>query len=102
MIRRPPRSTRTDTLSPYTTFFRSWVYLDGQFVKADTAGVDLFSQSVHYGLSAIEGIRAYNTHNGTRLFKAEQHYDRLRRSCEEVGISFGWETNVLVEKTYEI
>src|SRR3546814_14159870 len=25
MIRRPPRSTRTDTLFPYTTLFRSWV-----------------------------------------------------------------------------
>src|SRR3546814_6049857 len=28
MIRRPPRSTRTDTLFPYTTLFRSAVYLD--------------------------------------------------------------------------
>src|SRR3546814_10512850 len=27
MIRRPPRSTRTDTLFPYTTLFRSWVRL---------------------------------------------------------------------------
>src|SRR3546814_3546923 len=26
MIRRPPRSTRTDTLFPYTTLFRSQVY----------------------------------------------------------------------------
>src|SRR3546814_6325950 len=25
MIRRPPSSTRTDTLFPYTTLFRSWV-----------------------------------------------------------------------------
>src|SRR3546814_1230162 len=25
MIRRPPRSTRPDTLFPYTTLFRSWV-----------------------------------------------------------------------------
>src|SRR3546814_7629661 len=25
MIRRPPRSTRTDPLFPYTTLFRSWV-----------------------------------------------------------------------------
>src|SRR3546814_6682174 len=24
MIRRPPRATRTDTLFPYTTLFRSW------------------------------------------------------------------------------
>src|SRR3546814_7142031 len=26
MIRRPPRSTRTDTLFPYTTLFRSYGY----------------------------------------------------------------------------
>src|SRR3546814_19950100 len=26
MIRRPPRSTRTDTLFPYTTLFRAWQY----------------------------------------------------------------------------
>src|SRR3546814_15939509 len=25
MLRRPPRSTRTDTLLPYTTLFRSWI-----------------------------------------------------------------------------
>src|SRR3546814_11241916 len=29
MIRRPPRSTRTDTLFPYTTLFRSWGSMDG-------------------------------------------------------------------------
>src|SRR3546814_7385479 len=28
MIRRPPRSTRTDTLFPYTTLFRSTAQLD--------------------------------------------------------------------------
>src|SRR3546814_2376558 len=28
MIRRPPRSTRTDTLFPYTTLFRSAVHAD--------------------------------------------------------------------------
>src|SRR3546814_11104571 len=35
MIRRPPRSTRTDTLFPYTTLFRS----GGDDVVADTAVV---------------------------------------------------------------
>src|SRR3546814_18635244 len=29
MIRRPPRSTRTDTLFPYTTLFRSLARLEG-------------------------------------------------------------------------
>src|SRR3546814_7193106 len=31
MIRRPPRSTRTDTLFPYTTLFRSYFKLTHQF-----------------------------------------------------------------------
>src|SRR6056297_3854979 len=30
MIRRPPRSTRTDTLFPYTTLFRSGTVRDGR------------------------------------------------------------------------
>src|SRR3546814_18241157 len=32
MIRRPPRSTRTDTLFPYTTLFRSLVFCTAVFV----------------------------------------------------------------------
>src|SRR3546814_10323978 len=36
MIRRPPRSTRTDTLFPYTTLFRSDTPVsDGDVVTAD-------------------------------------------------------------------
>src|SRR3546814_17147780 len=30
MIRRPPRSTRTDTLVPYTALFRSAVYVSAE------------------------------------------------------------------------
>src|SRR3546814_7145658 len=44
MIRRPPRSTRTDTLFPYTTLFRSapWeeVPETGAFVQLDVLGND--------------------------------------------------------------
>src|SRR3546814_18854258 len=40
MIRRPPRSTRTDTLFPYTTLFRSRAHLQGEKeVLAELDGV---------------------------------------------------------------
>src|SRR3546814_18374167 len=35
MIRRPPRSTRTDTLFPYTTLFRSLVRMGAELAKGD-------------------------------------------------------------------
>src|SRR3546814_6312367 len=41
MIRRPPRSTRTDTLFPYTTLFRSIVVLAVVPAADDTLVVDL-------------------------------------------------------------
>src|SRR3546814_13123810 len=37
MIRRPPRSTRTDTLFPYTTLFRSAVTQSARKLSADLA-----------------------------------------------------------------
>src|SRR3546814_1581768 len=37
MIRRPPRSTRTDTLFPYTTLFRS---VESSAVAEDDAGAE--------------------------------------------------------------
>src|SRR3546814_11479766 len=39
-IRRPPRSTRTDTLFPYTTLFRSfWTHINGLARKGVTVMV---------------------------------------------------------------
>src|SRR3546814_12917416 len=50
MIRRPPRSTRTDTLFPYTTLFRSHRQRAGQgaFAAADgEVGFDVGGIGVH-------------------------------------------------------
>src|SRR3546814_15206461 len=40
MIRRPPRSTRTDSLFPYTTLFRSVVKRDGDLRERQPAVLD--------------------------------------------------------------
>src|SRR3546814_15282086 len=45
MIRRPPRSTRTDTLFPYTTLFRSWFEAVGREHRAAREAAVLFDQS---------------------------------------------------------
>src|SRR3546814_15371143 len=43
MIRRPPRSTRTDTLFPYTTLFRSHAYPPHPHLRAaDRVDADVF------------------------------------------------------------
>jgi branched-chain amino acid aminotransferase len=80
----------------------AWIYQQGAFRPAQTAQVDLFGQSLHYGVAAIEGIRAYNTHNGPRLFKAKAHFERLEHSTRTVGLPFTWEIPQLIELTYAL
>src|SRR3546814_5566237 len=46
MIRRPPRSTRTDTLVPYTTLFRSAVHHQGDGVRLRQAALAAVEQLV--------------------------------------------------------
>src|SRR3546814_9462005 len=56
MIRRPPRSTRTDTLFPYTTLFRSEYRLD---VQAAAAGAGQAHRDPAKGRGGLEVDRAY-------------------------------------------
>ncbi len=79
------------------------LYLDGRFVKAREAKVDLYTQSLHYGYSVFEGIRSYKTENGeTKIFKATEHYQRLRISAEALNIPFDYTVEQLIDATYEV
>src|SRR3546814_15446484 len=51
MIRRPPRSTRTDTLFPYTTLFRSAPAPGGMGLRFDWALLDGVRHPLPWALS---------------------------------------------------
>src|SRR3546814_7650986 len=69
MIRRPPRSTRTDTLFPYTTLFRSVVDLAAQFL-------DLVERAGDEALAAEARIHA---HAEDKVYVAYDRVDRVGR-----------------------
>ncbi len=79
------------------------IYLNGSFVKASEARMDFYSQSLHYGYSVFEGIRSYKTVNGeTRIFKAEEHFERLKNSAEALNMPYHWTAEELIEATYDV
>ena len=80
----------------------SILFLNGKFIKAVDAHTDLYSQTLHYGFGAFEGIRAYDTLNGVKIFKAREHFDRLKNSCALVGIPFQYETEELIQIAYQL
>jgi branched-chain amino acid aminotransferase len=78
------------------------LFLNGKFIKAVDATTDLYSQTLHYGYGVFEGIRAYNTANGTKIYKAVEHFERLRNSAESVNIPFQYDTDELIRVTYQV
>src|SRR3546814_3324655 len=54
MIRRPPRSTRTYTLFPYTTLFRSWDHPVDEQAHAQDSEHDEAQGQLEDGLAVLE------------------------------------------------
>jgi branched-chain amino acid aminotransferase len=63
------------------------IWVDGELIPWDRAQVHLLTHSLHYGLAAFEGIRAYRSANGaTCLFRLREHVARLFQTCRLLGI----------------
>lgn len=78
------------------------LYFNNEFVKATEAKTGLFDQSLHYGYAVFEGIRSYATENGTKIFKPVEHFERLKFSCDSVGIPLAYSTQQMIDISYEI
>lgn len=78
------------------------VFLDGAFVKGKDAKFGLYNQTMHYGNGVFEGIRSYETPDGTRIFKAKEHFDRLHYSAEKMHIKLNYSSEELEKITYDL
>src|SRR3546814_2204779 len=82
MIRRPPRSTRTDTLFPYTTLFRSISYDEWLLLTclAD-AGRDArraFNARLREMIGASMRCRLWNAAVRLAIARSEEHTSELQ------------------------
>ena len=63
------------------------IWLEGEFIDWDDAKVHILTHTMHYGVGAFEGVRAYKRLDGsTTIFRLEEHISRLYDSCKLVMI----------------
>src|SRR3546814_2611295 len=84
MIRRPPRSTRTDTLFPYTTLFRSSVCASAMPSSSRRSGIfisglqDEARQQPVFGAGEQVGKPDDHQHAGSHAGRSEEHTSELQ------------------------
>src|SRR3546814_12674465 len=87
MIRRPPRSTRTDTLFPYTTLFRSvWYWNRYPGIRCDTESYIYIPMIEEVGSIPSEKYSRGSEIHG-HLLKIARRYDLYRNACLQTGVT---------------
>ncbi len=73
------------------------IYLDGKFVPESEAKVSVFDHGLLYGDGIFEGIRFYNG----RVFRLEEHHDRLWDSARAIALDIPMSKSEMTEALLE-
>jgi branched-chain amino acid aminotransferase len=57
------------------------IWMNGKLVNWKDATIHIATHVIHYGTGVFEGIRAYDSKNGTNVFRLPEHMRRLFDSC---------------------
>lgn len=79
-----------------------YAWLDGQLVDNQSASVPLMAYTLHYGLGAFEGIRAYEGDKGPAVFRLTEHMERLHRSCKMIRMELPFSVEQLCKGACEV
>tara|TARA_Y100001970_G_scaffold108102_1_gene135216 strand:- start:39979 stop:40863 length:885 start_codon:yes stop_codon:yes gene_type:complete len=75
-----------------------WIWMDGDFVPWSDAKTHIISQGLHYASAVFEGERAYEG----KIFKSEQHTNRLFNSAKIIGINIPYSEEEINEAKYQL
>lgn len=62
------------------------IWYDGEMVEWRNATTHVLTHSLHYGMGVFEGVRAYETPEGTAIFRLKEHTRRLFESAHIMGM----------------
>ena len=62
------------------------IWMNGKLVPFKNAKVHVLTHALHYSTAVFEGIRCYNTINGSAIFRLPEHVDRLFNSAKLYGM----------------
>ncbi len=82
----------------------AYVFLNGEYVRADQARVGVMTHALSYGTGCFEGIRGYwsDQRQDVFVFRAREHFERLHRSCRITHIKLPYTVDELVDISVEL
>ncbi len=63
-----------------------FIWYDGELKPWRECTTHVLTYSLHYGVGCFEGVRAYQTPQGTAIFRLQEHTRRLMNSAKIIGM----------------
>jgi len=79
-----------------------FIWMDGEWLDWREAKIHVLTHTLHYGMGAFEGVRAYETDNGPAIFKLEEHTDRWFNSAKILGMTIPFDSETLNQAQREV
>ena len=73
------------------------IWMNGKLVPFKDAKVHVLTHALHYSTSVFEGIRCYNTPNGSAIFRLPEHVDRLFNSAKLYGMKIRYTKKQIID-----
>ena len=81
---------------------KGFIWFDGKIVHSNEANVHVLTHTLHYGLGVFEGVRAYETPEGTKIFRLNDHPERLFSSAHAVDLEIPYSIDEINNAQVEI
>ena len=78
------------------------IWFNGQLVPWNDAKVHVLAHGLHYGTGVFEGIRSYQTADGTAVFRLDAHLERFFQSAAAYELPIPYTIQELTEATLEV
>jgi branched-chain amino acid aminotransferase len=75
------------------------IWYDGELVQWRDATTHVLTHTLHYGMGVFEGVRAYETPQGTAVFQLQAHTDRLFDSAHIMNMKIPFTKEEINEAT---
>jgi len=73
------------------------IWMNGKLVPFKDAKVHVLTHALHYSTAVFEGIRCYNTPNGSAIFRLPEHVDRLFNSAKLYGMKIRYTKKQIID-----
>ncbi len=79
-----------------------YAYFQKKIVPIEDAQISIMTNGLHYGVGIYGGFKAYETPEGVKIFRLDDHLQRMKNSVDILGLRFEFDIEAVKKTVLEL